>query len=101
MRPWPKRLFWQIGTNHELEKVVDRHTVEMKQIFACPKCGTEVLHHCFHDDDEVFSIEMSVEAALRLRLEWIAELESEIESARDEVKRYEAGKSEAEWYAKA
>lgn len=43
-------------------------------IRACPECGIPVEHHCFHDGQEVYAVEMPEERAAELRYEAAAEL---------------------------
>ena len=57
---------------------------------ACPVCGNEVLNTCFHDGEDISSVEMPVIRAAELVVNYITQLEVDLEESKDELKKYQS-----------
>lgn len=60
-----------------------------KQIKACPVCGLEVLHHCWHaGKGDVASVEMPVIAAFKLAEAYMSDLEDNADRYKVQLHKY-------------
>lgn len=58
---------------------------------ACPRCGRLVLRSCYHDGDDVSSVDMSSGQARRLRLRRCSDLLAEIDNLLKEGDLHDGG----------
>ena len=58
-------------------------------VTACPRCGIQVLNHCFHDDESIMSQEMPVEQAISLLESTIEEAEFSLKACKNGLERYQ------------
>jgi hypothetical protein len=58
------------------------------KIKACPVCGQEVERSCYHDGEDVRSVEMDISSAAQLVREYIVFVNQIIESAKYDLRKY-------------